>query len=44
MEPEIEFTTEVTKKPVEDAIKDYQDVPEEDYPRNVRGKEEREGS
>ena len=40
MEPGLEFTTKVTKKPVEDVIKDNLDVPEEDYPRNARGKEE----
>ena len=44
MEPELEFFTVVMKKPVEDAMKDNQDVQEEDLPRNVRGKEEREGS
>ena len=44
MEPELEFTTEVSKRPVEDVIKDNLDVLEEDYLRNVKGKEEREGS
>ena len=40
MEPGLEFTTKVTKKPVEDVIKDSLDVPKEDYLRNARGKEE----
>jgi hypothetical protein len=44
MESELEFTKEVTKRPVEDVIKDNLGVLEEDYLRNVKGKEEREVS